>query len=281
VDVLDVSAIRRVGFVPKSRTAFGPPETQGTRRRGETLYFTDLGNSRMTCDTCHPEGRDGGLLFTKGHPMQIHRSPSTRSAHHSAPFFTPSRLPSLAVMAHQVLARNRFENPEPTRGEIAALTEYTTAFTPPPNPWRARGLAEKVTLPDGHTGDPRAGLALFAGAGACVSCHPWPHFTTDQAPDTRGRLHDVGTPLRLLLNPELQDNASHGMPPPSLVGVWDNFPLLFSGAGGFSVVGERVVADQPFALRAVLELAGPAPHGAATALTPGQRDDLLAFLLTL
>lgn len=283
IDTLDVSAVREKGFVRTERLVMSKPEGQTLRRRGETIYFTDFGNSRMTCDTCHPEGRDGGLLFTKGHPMQIHRSPSLRTAPNSPPYFTPSRLPSLMVMSKHVLARNRFENPEPTEAEIAALTEYTLAFVPPPNPFRGAGLPRSLSLPGGGEGDPKHGLALFEGTAGCAeaSCHPPPHYTADQDPTTRGQLMDVGTPLRLLLRPELQDDVPHGLPPPSLVGVWDNYPLLFSGAGGFRVEGDRVVAKDVLATRRVFELSGAKPHGNTAALSAKDLNDLLAFLMTL
>jgi hypothetical protein len=42
----------------------------------------------------------------------------------------------------------------------------------------------------------------------------------------------------------------------------------------------RLVVDTRFALRAVLEASGP-QHGNARALAPEERDDLLAFLMTL
>jgi hypothetical protein len=287
VERFDVSDVRRAGFVPRGRRTFARPEVQGTRRLGEVAYFTDLGHTGMTCDTCHPEGHDGGLLFTKGFPMQIHRSPNIRTAAHSAPYFTPALLPSLATMADHVLGRNRFENPHPAPAEVRALTEYTLALVPPPSPWRAaerRGAwPERVSLPDGATGEPRKGLGLFMGRAGCAEgrCHVPPHFTADQRAETRGALHDVGTPLQLPLRPAMQDHAPHGMPTPSLVGVWDNFPLTYSGAAGFGVVGERVVTNRPFALRAVLDdaRASGEKHGRVAGLSPADVDDLLAFLL--
>ncbi|MFO0728009.1 MAG: MtsA protein [Myxococcota bacterium] len=283
IETLDTREVRGRGLKKTERLTLSRPEPQGLRRRGEIIYFTDLGNSRMTCDTCHPEGRDGGLLFTKGHPMQIHRSPSLRSAPNSPPYFTPSKLPSLMVMAKHVLARNRFENPEPSQEEIAALTEYTLALVPPPNPFRGAALPKVLRLPDGHEGDPRRGMQIFEGRGGCadLNCHPPPHYTADQDKATRGQLFDVGTPMHLPLREALQDAAEHGMPPPSLVGVWDNFPLLFSGSAGFRVEGDRVLAKDPFALRRVFELRGAKPHGKTEGLSSQDLDDVLAFLMTL
>lgn len=255
----------------------GEPEAQPTRRRGQIVYFTDVSGHRMTCDTCHPGGRDGGLLFTKGQPIQIHRSIGIRSAHDSAPYFTPARLPTLATMSKIVLSRNRFDDPPASPAEVTALTEYTLALSAPPSPFRpGAALPETLTLPDGRVGRPGRGRALFEGVAGCAEarCHAPPHFTGDQAGATRGLFHDVGTPRRLALREAMQDAAPAELPPPSLVGVWDAYPLLFSGAGGFGVEGDRVVARERFALKAAM-----AHH--RHALTPDELTDVLAFLMTL
>ena len=56
--------------------------------------------------------------------------------------------------------------------------------------------------------------------------------------------------------------------------MWDAYPLLFSGAGGFVVQGEQVVAHERFALEAAMA------HHRHT-LTPAELTDVLAFLMTL
>lgn len=284
---LDLGAAARGQLTLRKRHRLGSERDQPTRRLGEILYFTDLGNSRMTCDTCHPSGHAGGMLFTKGRPIRIYRSPSIRAARESPPFFTPTKLESLYDMSRQVLARNRYENPVPTRLEKRALTLYSTLFPTPPNPYRGpRGeRPETLALPDGGSGRPAEGRRIFHGKGACASaqCHPPPHYTADQNPATRGLLHHVGTPLALGLRPELQDmEPDYGWPPAPLVGVWDYFPLLMSGAGGFEVVdGATIEARHPFALRRVLQGSLARTHGEAAGLTEEELNDLIAFLLTL
>ncbi|AKU92124.1 hypothetical protein AKJ08_2511 [Vulgatibacter incomptus] len=258
-------------------------EAQPSRRLGEIAYHTDLGKTRMSCDACHPDGHTGGMLFTKGRPMRIYRSTSLRTVRDSAPYFTPSMLPTLRHMARDVLARNRFQNPKPTSNEIAALAHYTETLTPLPNPFVGpKGeLPTDLELPGGGRGDAVAGLRAFEASG-CGSCHPAPQFTTDQDEATRGRLHR-GTPLALPLRPELQDMARDpGWPPVSLVGVWDVFPLLASGAAGLEVQGDAIVPQTGLALRRVLEppLASGV-HAAAASLSEKERDDLVAYLLTL
>lgn len=259
--------------------------TQPFRRLGEVIYRTDAGGTGITCDACHPDGKDGGLLYTKGDPAQIYRSPNIRGSEFTAPHFTPAKYDSLATSLRVVLMRARSGNPPITRQEIATLTEYVMAMPPPPNPYRGpRGeLPRELRLPDGKRGDAVAGLALFEGKGGCSesTCHPPPHFSGDQDARTRGRFFDVGTPVMLPLRLEMQAFREELLPPTSLAGVWDNYPLLYSGAGGFDTDGTIVFAKYKFALRRVLEMKGQKPHGNKEALTDKERDDLLAYLLTL
>jgi hypothetical protein len=164
---------------------------------------------------------------------------------------------------------------------VDALTLYVSLLPTPPNPFRGEDGAplETVVLPDGRRGSPARGQALFEGRGGCIACHPAPLFTTDQDPATRGRYLEVGTPNALPLRLEQQDLVP-GFAPPSLVGAWDIWPLLSSGAAGFEVREDRLVVGTRFPRRAVVELSGPA-HGDMRALPPGAQDDLLAWLLTL
>jgi len=125
-------------------------------------------------------------------------------------------------------------------------------------------------------------MHLFEGKALCSQCHPAPLFTTDQDVGTRGRYTKVGTPAALPSHLELQDLYNNGFAPPSLLGSWDIFPMLTSGAAGLSVRpdGSVGVATR-FPLRAVLEMYGKPPHGNASALTADERNDLLAYLLSL
>jgi DNA-binding beta-propeller fold protein YncE len=263
-------------------------DKQIERRKGEVVFYTDLGNTRMTCDTCHPDGHTGGVMYSKGRPIRIYRAPTCRAIRESPPYFTPSRLPSIKKTVHDVLARNRFQNPVPTDDEISAATEMTGTFALLPNPFFGPDgtLPAALELPDGKTGNPRAGLALFEGKAGCAEerCHPPPHFTGDQTPATRGSLHKLGTPMALQLRPELQDlEKDFGQPPPSLAGVWDQFPLFLSGAGGNEVLPDGTVsATTAFALRAIFTVpAWRGKHGQTQTLSSQELDDLLAYLMTL
>lgn len=270
--------VREVGRVPGMGL-------QIQRRLGEVTYFTDLGNSRMSCDACHYEGHSSGLLFTKGEPMHIYRTPTIRSVRESPPYFTPAQFPSLYFTAKFVLSRNRFHNPDASRTEVRALGLYQETVVQPPNPHRdAEGRwPDSMTLPDGTVGAPGKGLALFEGKGACVSCHPAPAFTTDQDEATRNALYDVGTEVTLPLRTDMQDAERYDLPAPSLVGLWGNFPLLHGGGAGYAVDEEgRALARDPFAIRRVFELGrASGEHGAMAELTPEEQRDLIAFLMTL
>lgn len=265
----------------------GPELTsQVQRRMGEVTYYTDLSHSRMSCDACHYEGHNEGVLFTKGEPMHIYRVTSLHAIAESPPYFTPAMLPSLASTSKLVLGRNRYHDPDPSGREVRALTLFQETIVAPPNPYLAQSSREQwpdtIELPGGGRGDPAMGAALFEGAGQCAECHPPPHFTTDQDPATRGKRWDVGTPVTLPLRLEHQDSEPYPLPAPTLTGIWDRFPLLHSGAAGFSVVEDRVEATHLEALARVLEMAAASgEHGGAHTLDAQQRRDLLAYLLTL
>ncbi|TSC33724.1 MtsA protein [Corallococcus sp. Z5C101001] len=251
------------------------------RRLGQVLYFSDVGRTGMSCDACHIEGHTGGVFFEKTRPMRIYRSTTALGSRDTPPYFTPASTRSLAETAETVGGRNRYHNPDPLPSEVEALALYTSLLPTPPNPYRGPdgAPAETVTLPDGRPGHPAKGRALFEGQAGCAACHPAPLFTLDQDPSTRGRYLDVGTPIALPLR-LAQQHLVPGAAPPSLVGTWDVWPLLTSATAGYAVREDRLVVGSRFPLRTLLETPG-LQHGAAQALTPEERDDLLAYLLTL
>ena len=284
VSEVDVSSARAGHLTLRRQVQLPGMNTERERRAGEVVFATDLGDTRMSCDACHYQGRAEGLLFTKGRPMHIYRVPSLLGIADSPPYFTPAMFPSLAYTAKFVLGRNRFHHPDPRRREVMALALYQRTLVAPPNPYLGPAGAPpaSIRLPDGQVGDPRAGARIFEGTGGCTHCHPAPAWTTDDVAATRGRLYDVGTPIALRLRPRMQDLTPYPLPAPSLTGVWNVFPLLHSGAGGFSVEGRTVRVTAPFALRRVLQMAARSgKHGDVAGLTAKERDDLLAFLMTL
>jgi len=256
---------------------------QRTRRLGQVLYFADVGRTSMSCDGCHLEGHTEGVFFEKTHPLRIYRATTVRGSLETPPYFTPASTASLAETASVVGGRNRYHNPDPSPAEVEALALYTASITTLRNPFVERDGAPvpgELELFDHQRGRPREGLKIFEAH--CLTCHPPPHFTTDQDPKTRGQYLDVGTPEALPLRVEMQELVGRGMAPPSLLGAWDIFPMLSSGSAGLKVVdGERLEVGARFALRDVVETHGGPRHGGSAALTAQERNDLLAYLLSL
>jgi DNA-binding beta-propeller fold protein YncE len=257
---------------------------QRARRIGQILYFADFGRSGMSCDSCHLEGHTEGIFFEKTHPLRIYRAPTVRGSRDTPPYFTPASTFSLAQTALFVGNRNRLHNPDLTDEEVSALTLYSETIATLPNPFVGTDGAppRELELPDGSIGRTENGMHLFEGKALCAQCHPAPLFTTDQDPATRGKYINVGTPAALPLRIEMQNLFNKGFAPPSLLGSWDIFPMLTSGAAGFEVRGDGSVGvSTRFPLRAVVEMYGKPPHGNAAALTADERNDLLAYLLSL
>jgi hypothetical protein len=256
---------------------------QKKRRLGQVLYFADVGHTSMSCDGCHLEGHTEGVFFEKTHPLRIYRATTVRGSRETPPYFTPASTRSLSETASEVGGRNRYHNPDPTPAEVEALALYSAGVATLPNPFVGADGAPvdgELELFDHQRGRPREGLKVFEAH--CLTCHPPPHFTTDQDPRVRGQYLDVGTPEALPLRVEMQELVGRGMAPPSLLGAWDIFPMLSSGSAGLKVVdGERLEVGARFALRDVLETYGGPRHGGSAALAAQERNDLLAYLLSL
>jgi DNA-binding beta-propeller fold protein YncE len=256
---------------------------QRERRLGQVLYFTDMGHSGMSCDACHLEGHGEGVLFEKTRPLRIYRSPTVRGTRETPPYFTPASTFTVEQTVTTVGDRNRYFNPRLDKDEVRRLSLFTSTLSLLPNPFVGPEGAPptSLTLPDGRTGNPRAGMALFEGKAACVSCHPAPYFTLDQNVPTRGQYVAVATPHLFPLRPEMQDGTYVGMQAPALIGAWDVFPMLSTGAAGLHADSNgKLHVSQRFVLRDVLENYNhsPAPR---VELSASERDDLLAYLMTL
>ncbi len=280
---LDVAGARQGKASLRRQLPLLEVRAQAERRLGQVLYFTDMGHSAMSCDACHLEGHGEGVLFEKTRPLRIYRSPTVRGTRETPPYFTPASTFTLEQTVTTVGNRNRYFNPRLNPDEVRQLSLFTSALSLLPNPFVGVDGAppQQLVLPDGRSGNPRAGLVLFEGKAGCASCHPAPYFTLDQDVHTRGQYLDVTTPHVFPLRPELQDGTYVGMPAPALIGAWDVFPMLSTGAAGLraDAVGKLHVSNR-FVLREVLEnySHSPAPR---VGLTPSERDDLLAYLLTL
>lgn len=279
--VIDVSRVGKAEW--KAQFPLVEVLAQQTRRLGEVMYFADLGRTAMSCDACHIDGHGEGVLFEKTMPLRIYRSTTVRGSRETPPYFTPASTRSMGETAKVVGGRNRFHNPDPTPTEIEALTLYASLIPTLPNPFVGVDGApvESLALPDGRVGHPRKGLALFEGKAGCLECHPAPQFTMDQDPVTRGRFIDVGTPHFMPLRVEDQNTRFEGFGTPSLVGSWDVFPMLTTGLAGLEVRQDGAVrVNSRFPLRVAVEQWAP-KHGRADLLSAEERDDLLAFVMSL
>ncbi len=267
------------------RSQFRVVDTLGqkVRRLGQVLYFADLGRTAMSCDACHVEGHTQGVLFEKTMPLRVYRSPTVRGSRETPPYFTPASTHSIGETMKVVGSRNRFHNPNPTPNEIEALTLFGSTVPTLPNPFVGPDGApvETLELPDGAVGHPRLGLGLFEGKAGCVACHPSPHFTLDQDIATRAKYLDVGTPHVMPLREKDQNLIFEGFGTPALVGSWDVFPMLTTGLAGLEVTAdERVVVNNRFPMRVAVEKWAP-KHGRADLLTEQERNDLLAYVMSL
>lgn len=282
--VIDVRQVPQGPAKLKDQISVVDTLSQRSRRLGQILYFTDVGKTAMTCDACHVEGHTGGVFFTKKHPQRISRATTLRGSRETPPYFTPASAASIREAAQKMGNRNRLHNPDLNEDEINGLALYTEDIATLPNPFVGDNGApvEKLQLPDGRMGHPRRGMELFEGVAGCTLCHPAPLFTTDQDPTTRGRYMEVGTPRVLPIRVEMQEPAKSGFAPPSLLGAWDIFPLLGTGAAGLKARSDETLAvTTRFPLRTVVEMFGKPPHGNSAALNQQERDDLLAYLLSL
>jgi hypothetical protein len=280
---IDVAKAAKGTATVVGEIALPAPQTQPLRRLGQVAYFADVGKTAMSCDACHPEGHAEGMLYEKTAPLRLYRVTTLRGVRQTPPYFVPIATANLAQTARLVGDRNRFHNPKLTDTEVEALAAYSALIPTLPNPFfESTGhLPAHIELPDGHRGNPSAGMELFEQKAACISCHPPPTFTIDADPKTRGKLFDVGTPHLLPMSVQWQDAFFKGFPVPSLLGAWDIFPYFSTGAAGLTVTDDGAALNTaPFALRQAAE--GYAPkHGRADLLTNSERDDLLAYLLTL
>jgi len=273
------------GAEPKPVQVFpvADPLTLADRRRGQVLYFADVGRTGMSCDVCHLEGHGEGVFYTKTHMERIWRSPTVRGVRDTPPYFNPPGHPTLEDTVGYVGSNNRLQNPPMSPEEIRLLSLYTRAYTTLSNPWRSAtgGLLPSVPLDGGRKGDPVHGWRIFEVR--CASCHPPPLFSTDQDAPTRARFGKVGTPESLPLRAEQQDLSFDRRTPPSLVGAWDVWPMLLSGAAGFGVspAGDALELRDRAPIRAVLERYSPKAHGDAMELDPEARADLEAFVNSL
>jgi mono/diheme cytochrome c family protein len=161
---------------------------------GRKLFHTST-RSGLACASCHPEGRDDGLVWEFEGIGKRRTQSLAGNILSRAPYHWNGDMDSLDTLMHDVFAV-RMSGGEPTRSQKLSL-----------GPW-----LERIPAPKGVTGDAAAidrGRALFDSADvACTTCHAGATLSNNQ-------LFDVGTGARFKV--------------PSLVGVSARAPFMHDG----------------------------------------------------
>ena len=217
-------------------------------RWGEQIFndATRCHQHWQSCASCHPDGRADGLnwdLLNDG----IGNPKNTKSL-----LFAPQTPPAMSLGVRGTAAtavRSGFRHilfTVPNEKECEAVSAYLRAMRPAINPHLVGSKLTPVA---------ERGRTLFESKEVgCAACHPAPLFTDMKS-------HDVGT-LSKRQSREKQFDT------PALVECWRTTPYLHDGSA--------------VTLRDVLTSRNPQDqHGHVSHLTPGQLDDLLAYVQSL
>jgi len=245
-DALQIVDVRtgRVG-----RTiALGGPDHPSPARQGEALFYDARRshNQWFSCHTCHVDGHTCGLSFDTLNDDSYGNPKLTPSLHgvaRTAPWTWHGWQKDLGAAVEKSYTQTMF-GPKPTADEVRAVVAFLGALDRPPNPYR---LADNMLSVEA-----KRGQALFEGTAKCARCHTGPEYTSEHNYDVH--LEADGSPYRR-------------WNPPSLRGVWQRGPYLHDGRA------------------ATLEELLHGPHApeklGGQALTPAQRQDLIAFIQSL
>jgi YVTN family beta-propeller protein len=247
--MLDPSAPRYAAVLTTVRAL--PPTYSFAALAGRRL-FHDATNPHVTpsgvvaCSTCHPGGGDDGLVWfvhTADIPLKRRRTPHLANAHTgTAPFHWNGQFATIPDLVDSTVV-------DLMAGDGLLVDGSTVAAY----------IDEIVTPPLPPALDPAAvarGQALFdAPPAACGTCHGGADHTDDG-------FHVVLDPMSLH-----DDDTFPTANTPALHGLFGRAPYFHDGRA----------TD----LNDLLTRPDAAPHGGASALSPGQRDDLIAYLWSL
>ncbi|GAC1536665.1 MAG: hypothetical protein NVS3B10_00740 [Polyangiales bacterium] len=202
-------------------------------------------SAAVTCATCHPDGGDDGLVWfirTAKIPLKRRRTPHLANASaRTAPYHWDGSLPTRGALTRATMTD--LMAGDGLLVDVDSIAAY---------------LDEIVKPPRATPGDPAAiarGQALFAGAAGCGGCHVGDELT-DRS------LHAVLAPMSLQA-----DDVFPIADTPGLRGVFLRAPYFHDGRA----------AD----LDELLTRPDATAHGAAGALSPEARADLVTYLRTL
>ena len=225
----------------------GPERAMSQARKGE-FYFHDAGicfQGWQSCATCHPgNGRVDALnwdLLNDG--IGNPKNNKSMLLSHLTPPAMSIGVRETAEMAVRAGIRHILFTVQP-EDIPEAMDVYLKALEPVPSPHLVDGKLSEAA---------RRGERVFRQAN-CHTCHPAGLFTDLQP-------YDVGTQGALDRGETLFDT-------PTLVELWRTAPYLHDGSAATvrDVVTTRNRSDE---------------HGRTSHLSPGEIDDLVAYLLSL
>jgi DNA-binding beta-propeller fold protein YncE len=243
--LLDAVQVVDVAAGKVERTiSLGGPAKPSLARQGEALFYDARRshNQWFSCHTCHTDGHTCGLNF---------------DTLNDDSYGNPKLTPSLRGVAHT--GPWTWHGWQTDLGAAVTKSYTETMFGPKPTAGEARAVVAFLEKLD-HPPNPhrerneaaRRGEALFEGKARCARCHKPPEYTSEHNYDVK--LEPDGSPYTL-------------WNPPSLRGVWDRGPFLHDGRAK--------------TLDEVLEKHHSPENLGGAALTPAERQDLIAFLQSL
>jgi DNA-binding beta-propeller fold protein YncE len=171
---------------------------------GRRIFFAS-GDPRISkdgraCASCHPDGRDDGLVWSTPNGPRQTISLAAR-VRHEAPFGWMAKHPSLQEHMRTTMKNLKGKGLEP--GDEGALASWLVAMPGPPT--------KTHTL----TPEEEQGRTIFASAGAeCSSCHGGPDTSDHEA-------HDVKSATA--------SDKNHDFLAPSLAGIGGTAPYFHDG----------------------------------------------------
>ncbi len=243
VQVVDVGRGEVVRSIP-----LGGPVESAPARRGEALFYDARRshNQWFSCHTCHTDGHTCGRNFDTLNDDSYGNpklTPSLRGVNRTGPWTWHGWQKDLGAGVVKSYTETMF-GPTPTPEEVQAVLAFLDTLEQPPNPHRGPGGKLSAAA--------ERGSQVFSGKARCDRCHAGNEYTSERNYDVK--LEPDGSPYRR-------------WNPPSLRGLWDRGPYLHDGRA------------------ATLDDLLRGPHASekfgGEALTPAERDDLIAFLQSL
>ena len=268
VSVIDLGTHTEVKRIPVTTSPLAPQI-----KRGKLLFFssrsTEISRERwMSCASCHFEGEHDGRVW-----ILLPRGPRTttslRGAGETRPFHWSAdrdEVQDFELTIRQLQAGSgllRDDVPNDPLGpanagrsaDLDALAAFVESLRPKPSPFlNADGSLTAAAL---------RGQAIFERSDVgCLECHPPPRYTDSTMAASPFIRHDVGT------GGGPDEGFGPAVDTPSLRQVWNRTVFLHDGRAA--------------TLQDVLTTHNPGDRHARTShLSPGEIDDVLAFLRSL